>query len=112
VPRTSDPALVALDALLRAVAETEKDLALIRERAAFIFERRATGTPWAELVPSEQAPLIVRMLTIIQDRLNTAGGEWRRLEAEALHAEGLSMDKIADLFGVTRQRVSSLLRNA
>lgn len=111
MPRRKDPALAALDELLRAVTQTEKDLAQIRERAAFIYEQRAAGTPWAELVPAERPPLIVRMLTVIQDRLNTAGGEWRRLEAQALHAEGLSMDKIADLFGVTRQRVSSLLRN-
>src|SRR5690242_13458157 len=96
---------------MRAVADTEKDLALIRERATYIYEQRAAGTPWAELVPAEKPPLIVRMLTIIQERLNSAGGDWRRLEAQALHGEGLSMDKIADLFGVTRQRVSSLLRN-
>ena len=34
----------------------------------------------------------------------------RRAEARALYDEGLTMDEIATLFGVTRQRVSGLLR--
>jgi predicted transcriptional regulator len=34
----------------------------------------------------------------------------RRTEARTLHREGLTMDQIAQLFGVTRQRVSALLR--
>jgi predicted XRE-type DNA-binding protein len=29
-----------------------------------------------------------------------------------LHEEGITMDRIAELFGVTRQRVSGLLREA
>jgi predicted transcriptional regulator len=41
--------------------------------------------------------------------LSGSGGALRRAEARALYAEGLSMDKIADVFGVSRQRVSSLL---
>jgi DNA-binding transcriptional regulator LsrR (DeoR family) len=36
----------------------------------------------------------------------------RRAEARALYAEGLTMDQIAERFGVTRQRVSALLRKA
>ena len=34
----------------------------------------------------------------------------RRAEAHALYAEGLTMDQIAERFGVTLQRVSALLR--
>jgi DNA-binding transcriptional regulator LsrR (DeoR family) len=36
----------------------------------------------------------------------------RRAEAQALYAEGMTMEQIADRFGVTRQRVSTLLRKA
>ncbi len=39
-----------------------------------------------------------------------SGSRWRREEARALHDEGVTMDRIAALFGVTRQRVSQLLR--
>jgi len=51
----------------------------------------------------------VQLLAAIQDKLTAAGADWRREEARALHREGLSMDAIALLFGVTRQRVSALL---
>ncbi len=40
-----------------------------------------------------------------------SGAAWRRAEARALHQEGISMDRIAQLFGVTRQRVSALLNS-
>jgi transcriptional regulator len=41
--------------------------------------------------------------------LETAGAEFRAAEALALRAEGLTIEAIADLFGVTRQRISALL---
>ncbi len=52
------------------------------------------------------------MLSDVQEGLADAGSRWRRAEARALHREGLSMEKIAVLFGVTRQRVSALLSKA
>jgi transposase len=44
------------------------------------------------------------------EALQEAGARVRREEARALHAGGLSMEAIARHFGVTRQRVSALLR--
>jgi len=51
---------------------------------------------------------------LTRDNLATlveAGSRLRRAEAHALHAEGMTMEQIAELFGVTRQRVSALLRS-
>ena len=107
---TDDPALAALSTLLDALTATERDLDAIRERAAHIERRRADGVSYRELVSTEEPPLIVQLLAGVHDRLNQAGADWRRREAQALHDEGLSMEAIADLFGVTRQRVSALLR--
>jgi transcriptional regulator with XRE-family HTH domain len=42
--------------------------------------------------------------------LDTLGADVRRAEARALYEEGLTMEQIAEHFGVTRQRVSALLR--
>jgi DNA-directed RNA polymerase sigma subunit (sigma70/sigma32) len=70
---------------------------------------RARGVPYTELVASEQGPLIVHLLTQSSAALDTAGANVRRAEAEALYAEGLTMEQIARSFGVTRQRVSVLL---
>ncbi len=44
------------------------------------------------------------------ERLLRVSARLRWAEARALHAEGVTMDKIAALFGVTRQRISGLLR--
>jgi hypothetical protein len=104
--------LAALNKLILAVDQTEADLKVVRKRAEFILKHRAAGMPWAELVAAEQQPLIVKLIGVIHERLNTAGVEWRRLEAAALHAEGMSMEEIATLFGVTRQRISTLLRDS
>jgi len=112
VPPRKDETLAALDKLMVAVEQTERDLQTVRERAEFIRAQRAAGRVWTELVSAEKQPLIVKLIGGIHDRLNTAGVEWRRREAAALHAEGMSMDEIAVLFGVTRQRISTLLRNA
>ncbi len=42
--------------------------------------------------------------------LETAGAEFRAAEALALRAHGLTIEAIAELFGVTRQRISALLK--
>ena len=43
--------------------------------------------------------------------LATAGHAWRREQAMALQDEQVSINRIAALFGVTRQRISALLRD-
>ena len=58
---------------------------------------------------AEERPLIITKLVEITDRLHEAGGKVRRAEAEQLRAEGRTHQEIAELFGVTRQRVSQLL---
>ena len=58
---------------------------------------------------AEPRPLIITKLVEITDRLHEAGGEVRRAEAHQLREEGRTHDQIAELFGVTRQRVAQLL---
>lgn len=105
-----DPALHALEELCEAAQQTIARAQLMLVRAQHIESQRRTGVPYRTIVPAEQRPLIVELLTAIQTQLTDAGSKWRRAEARALHAEGLTMDDIAALFGVTRQRVSSLLK--
>jgi DNA-binding transcriptional regulator LsrR (DeoR family) len=59
----------------------------------------------------EQRPLLVQLLTQTTELLQTYGNRVRTTEARALYSEGMTMDEIAQLFGVSRQRVSTLLRN-
>ena len=73
---------------------------------------RAKGASLAEIVAVRDGPLIVQLFTESSAALDTSGASVRRAEARALYAEGLTMDEIAERFGVTRQRVSDLLRKA
>ena len=110
--RRSDPALDSLEALCAAVRESIGDAEEILQRAQHVRGQREAGRAYAEIVRDEDRPLIVERLTKISSRLAESGSQWRRDEARALHDEGLSMDRIAALFGVTRQRVSALLRTS
>jgi DNA-binding CsgD family transcriptional regulator len=105
-----DEVLAALDALCRALEQnTERNDRAI-ERAAAIHRMRADGMSYREIVAAEKAPLIVELTRQNLNNLVEAGSRLRRAEAAALHAEGMTMDEIAALFGVTRQRISALLK--
>ena len=106
-----DPALESLRDLEAALEQTVTELIDARTRALDLIEARETGRGWREIVESERRPLLVETLSTALDRLSAVGGRFRRCEAEALHDEGLSMERIALLFGVTRQRVSALLKS-
>ena len=105
----AEPALVALDQLCDAVRVSIAELEHVLVRAEAVRTQRAQGRTFAEIAPLEARPLIVELISSTMSRLAETGSRWRREEARALRAGGLSMDRIAQLFGVTRQRVSALL---
>jgi antitoxin (DNA-binding transcriptional repressor) of toxin-antitoxin stability system len=107
-----DPFLQALDDLERFLADEVARHRAIKQRIRQIRRLRAAGKPYADIVPAEKRPLIVQVLTASRLALDDVGARVRRTEAQVLHAEGFTMDRIAELFGVTRQRVSGLLREA
>lgn len=107
-----DPVLDAMTALEHVLLENERRSTAMRERMALIREQRAQGRDYRTIVAEEEPPLIVELLTDSAQELDRVGAEVRRTEARALHREGATMDQIAGHFGVTRQRVSALLRAA
>jgi DNA-directed RNA polymerase specialized sigma24 family protein len=107
-----DAFLEALTALEGVLADNRKRDSLIKKRIAQLRRLRARGAPYAEIVSTGDEPLIVQLLTESSTALDTCGANVRRAEAHALYAEGLTMEQIAERFGVTRQRVSTLLRKA
>jgi DNA-directed RNA polymerase specialized sigma24 family protein len=107
-----DDFLHALTALEEVLADNSTRETLIRKRIARLRKLRARGVPYAETVSSEDGPLIVQLLTESSTALDSCGANVRRAEAQALYAEGLTMEQIAERFGVTRQRVSAVLRKA
>ena len=94
-------------ALDSSVSMTER----MRERIAHIRGELDAGRSLPAIVPAEEAPLLVQLLTEAASLLHTYGNRVRRTEALALYREGMTMEEIAGLFGVSRQRVSALLRD-
>jgi Homeodomain-like domain len=107
---SNDEFLEALVALEEALADNGKRAGLIKKRIAQLRRLRARNMPYTELIASGDGPLIVQLLTESSTALDSSGASVRRAEAKALYAEGLTMEQIAKSFGVTRQRVSALLR--
>lgn len=102
--------LKAVDDLERGLDETAEMIDMMRGRSEVIRQAHRRGIPLREIVPREETPLLVQLLTNATNLLHAYGNRVRRTEARALHSQGLTMDEIAALFGVSRQRVSALLR--
>ena len=79
-------------------------------RAQQLQEQRRGGRSWLDIISAESRPLIVERVSTTLESLATSGGRWRREEARALRAENVTITRIAELFGVTRQRISTLVR--
>jgi hypothetical protein len=108
---TDGGADAALTVLIDELGTVLAELGRARDRARVLAERRAEGRGWYEIVSAEDRPLIVEQISSAMAALATAGSQWRREQAAALAAENVSINRIAALYGVTRQRVSALLRD-
>jgi hypothetical protein len=105
-----DLALRALERLVTELSDCTAELDRARTRAEQLLSARRGGQSWLEIVTAEDRPLVVESLSTVLSSLARAGHEWRREEASALRTEQVSINRIAALFGVTRQRISALLR--
>lgn len=100
----------ALEQLVETVIRTQEQLAHVLARADVVRAARADGRQYDEIVRESPRPLLVERLTDVLEELANAGAAFRRAEARALHEQGLSQEAIGALFGVSRQRVSVLLK--
>lgn len=82
----------------------------IQSRVEWLIESLDGGMDIIEMAESEPKPKAVEMVTSNIETLQSIGSQFRQAEARALRAEGATMESIAELFGVTRQRISALLR--
>jgi hypothetical protein len=108
--RRDEPASEALEALVTELDACIDQLRHARDRAGQLFEERQQGRGWLEIVADEERPLVVESISSVMSSLAIRGHAWRREQARALNAEDVSINRIAALFGVTRQRISALLR--
>ena len=105
-----DPAVRALGELMTVLDMCVAELSGARERAEKLLEERRVGRAWLDIVTTESRPLVVEQISSVMASLASAGGAWRREQAHALASEQVSINRIAAMYGVTRQRISALLR--
>ncbi len=82
----------------------------IQRRVKHLQAQVREGAGVAEVLREEESPRSVEMITTNMKTLEMVGSELRASLAITLRNEGLTLAEIADLFGVTRQRISALLR--
>ena len=107
----SDEVLDALEAASQGLGETIALLKLALERIVLIREQRLSGMTYSEIADHSDTVHIAEVYTTSLLALERDGHRLRVEGMRVLHAEGLSIDRIAELFGVSRQRVSALLRS-
>jgi len=111
-PRQSDDDVIcALDHLVVVLQEISRRNEEAVQRALTVRELYAQGLSYRDIATREEHPRIIELTRTNLDALLDAGGRLRRTEARTLHDQGLTMEQIAELHGVTRQRVSALLRS-
>ncbi|PRY52196.1 hypothetical protein LY71_101573 [Geodermatophilus tzadiensis] len=105
-----DTAVRALEELVREIDRCAHELQSARARAERLLADRRAGHSWLDIVTQESRPLVVERITTVLSALSGAGSAWRRAQARALQEERVSINRIAAMYGVTRQRISALLR--
>jgi DNA-directed RNA polymerase specialized sigma subunit len=81
----------------------------IHERLAKMRALSAEGKERPVFGPAGERPVLLDATNETLEALLTAGTRLRRLTAQVLYADGMTMDEIAAALGVSRQRVSKLL---
>jgi hypothetical protein len=109
-PMTNDPALHALTSLSETATEGANQLHAIDADISAMKEQRKRGWSWSRVISAADSPNPLSIVARIASDLSRANGALRRALARALRDEGTQLTEIARLFGVTRQRVSALLR--
>jgi predicted XRE-type DNA-binding protein len=105
-----DPVFEALTSLSVVAASSARDLNAVEEGLDAMRRRRRRGLTWAEIFGAKESTNPLSAVTKIAADLGRASAVLRRALASALRNEGLQVTQIAELFEVSRQRVSALVR--
>jgi hypothetical protein len=105
-----DPVVMALAVLSDVAASSAGDLISLNENLAALRNHRVRGRSWHRIISDDDSPNPLPSLTMIATNFARASGAFRRALAVGLRKEGMQVSEIAALFGVSRQRVSALIR--
>lgn len=98
-----------LDELDAAATENVARGNLIRVRLRELREALAAGESVSDAIAHESEPRAVEMISANMAMLEDAGSRYRAGLALALRKDGITIEAIGELFGVSRQRISALL---
>lgn len=110
-PGTQDEALTCLAGLAEVSGALHQQISQFN-RHAVATNRQSPSVTYAEVLPLAKRVAMTEQISEAIKALARDGNKFRRLEARALYEEGLTMAQLASIFGVSRQRVSTLLREA
>jgi hypothetical protein len=102
--------VTAIDDLIEAIDETCEDAESVVGSAEALRERTVAGASFGEALAEEPRPPLLQHVTVLHRRLGESLSQLRRAQAAQLRREGETVDQIARRLGVTRQRVSALLK--
>jgi DNA-directed RNA polymerase sigma subunit (sigma70/sigma32) len=105
-----DPVLAAWGELVTALEQNQHCLAQTRRKGEELARRRASASGWSEVLLSEESPRLAEAVNESLQRLAEANSQYRLAAARALHDEGITMEAIGKLLGVSRQRISHMLQ--
>lgn len=110
IPDRHDPVLAALEDMEQRIELNVRDERTLQRRIRQLLAARQQGQPWRTILDEEPEPGALHLVGLLLGRLSESSGVLRRSLARALRSEGETVPAIARRFGVTHQRVSSLLR--
>jgi hypothetical protein len=108
---SDDEMFTALTEVLALLEKVARWLPQVAARTDELKSGRARGESLASLLTGATEPLVVDVLSDLLQGVFAVGSRLRRAEARALYAEGLSMEDVGLLLGVSRQRISAIINS-
>jgi hypothetical protein len=108
IPPEPDEALACLSQLASSADELHRSVVQLT-RLMSAETGQASGS-YARTVPLDRRLAVIEHVSQAVRVLTQEGNRFRRIEAQALYAEGLTTAQLATVLGVSRQRASALLR--
>jgi hypothetical protein len=104
-----DPASATFDEAADALDRAAADTATAARQVRHLRGERMRGRAWREVLGRRATRNLLELLSAATTQLSAATGRLRRAIVHALLADGLRVRQIAEVLGVSHQRVSRVL---
>jgi len=105
-----DEELEALDGLAATIEDNVRDERLLVRRIRELRADRTLGRSWHDVLGRKRHSAVLELSARVLGRATAFSSALRRRLAAGLRAEGATIPAIGEIFGVSHQRVSTLLR--